>query len=75
MTTVKLESPVEEAILSPKEQVLEGVRNLPDNVTFEEILYWVDLMERLRLSDEDVREGRVYTHEEARALMDKWLTA
>jgi len=62
------------ATVTAKEEVLEMLRHLPDNVTFEEILYHIEMLEGLRLSEQDSREGRVITNAEFKERMKEWLT-
>lgn len=62
------------ATTTAKEEVIEMLRHLPDNVTFEEILYHVEMLEGLKLSEQDSLEGRVITHGEFKERMKEWLT-
>ncbi len=44
--------------------MIEALNHLPDNATYEDILYEIEFLERLDRSEQDIREGRFFTHEE-----------
>lgn len=77
------QAPNREAAMSPtapaetrtaKEEVMELLREMPDNSTLEEIMYELYVWEKLKISEQDSREGRVYTHEEMKEQLKQWLT-
>ena len=57
---------------SVKSEVLAMIRRLPNDCTLEDIRYHLDLLEELKLSEEDSEQGRVITNEEARELFQSW---
>lgn len=60
--------------LSPKEQVLAMLADMPDDAGFEEIQYDIYLLEGLNIAERDIREGRVHTQAEIEERMKQWLT-
>jgi hypothetical protein len=60
---------------SPKTRVIEMLRHLADDATYEDIPYHVEMLEGLDLSEQDSREGRVITNEEFKERMEPWLSA
>jgi predicted transcriptional regulator len=55
-----------------KKQVLEIVKDLPEEVDIDEIMYRLYLRQKLEAAEEDVREGRVVSHEEVLKETSKW---
>jgi hypothetical protein len=59
---------------TPKASVIEALSHLPDDATYEDILYHVEMLEGLDLSEQDSREGRVITHDEFKERVKQWLS-
>ena len=55
-----------------KQELHKLVEDLPEPVETDEVLYRLYLREKLNAAEEDVREGRVLTHEEVVAETAKW---
>jgi hypothetical protein len=55
-----------------KQELHQIVEDLPEPVEMDEVLYRLYLREKLNAAEEDVREGRVVTHEEVVAETAKW---
>jgi predicted RNA-binding protein YlqC (UPF0109 family) len=47
-----------------KKKILELIKDLPDEVDIEEIIYRLYLRQKLEVAEKDVQEGRVISHEE-----------
>ena len=56
---------------SVKEQIIEAVKTLPDNATWEDALYTLFLCSKLKESEDDIKNGRVMTIEESKERMRK----
>lgn len=76
-------APNREAAMSPtapaetktaKEEVIDMLRRLPDDLTYEDIIYHVSVLEKWKESEEASREGRVFTQEEVEERLKQWLT-
>ncbi len=59
--------------ISAKDLVIEFVKNLPDNLTMEQIMYRISFEQNLLTAQEQVRKGQVHSHEEVKELVKKWL--
>jgi predicted transcriptional regulator len=54
--------------MTDKEQVIKLIRALPDDATFEEILYRCYVVARVREGEQAIREGRVVPHENVKKM-------
>jgi predicted transcriptional regulator len=54
------------AIASPKQATLQLVERLEDDVTFEDIIYELYVLEKIQRGMKDAEEGRVVSHTEAK---------
>ena len=57
-----------------KQELHKLVEALPEQVEIDEVIYRLDLREKLEAAEEDIREGRLLTHEEIVAETGKWFT-
>lgn len=55
-----------------KEEVLALLRQLPDEVEIEELIYRLYLREKLAAAEADVAAGRTFTSEEMRTQAARW---
>lgn len=55
-----------------KEEVMQILRDLPDNSTLEEIQYRLYVRQKIQRGLKDVEKGRTYTQDEVEKRMDKW---
>ena len=58
---------------SAKEEVMEILKGLPDNSTFEEIQYHLYVRQKIERGIKDIEEGRSFTQEEMERRMGRWL--
>ena len=56
---------------SVKDSVIDFVKNLPDDLTVEEIAYKLYLDERINKAQKQMKDGNYLTHEEARERLKK----
>lgn len=61
------------AFESPKQATLDLVQRLKDDVTFEDIMYELYVLQGIERGLKDSAEGRTLTHEQARQRLDRWL--
>lgn len=54
------------ALPSAKQATLQLVERLPDDVSFEDIIYQLYVLEKIQRGMKDAEEGRVVSHEEAK---------
>ena len=50
-----------------KQIAMDAIATLPDSTNFDDIMRTLDILRRNERAMEDIREGRVYTTEEAKA--------
>ena len=58
---------------SAKQATLDLVKRLEDDVSFEEIIYELYVLEKIQRGMKDAEEGRVVSHEEAKQRLSRWL--
>jgi len=56
----------------PKQEVIDLVRQLPDDVDVEDLIYRLYLREKLAAAEADIAAGRTLSTEEVRAEAAKW---
>ena len=56
---------------SAKEEVMQLLKELPDNSTLEEIQYHLYVCQKIQRGITDVEEGRTYTQEEMEKRVEK----
>lgn len=56
-----------------KENIINMIKNLPENVSMEDIIEAIYVRKKIEKGMKDSEEGRVYTHEEAKEILKKWL--
>ena len=57
---------------SVKNAVIEFIKNLPDELTVEEIAYKLYLDDRINKARRQMKERNYLTHEEAKERLKKW---
>lgn len=55
-----------------KQEALEAIQRLPDNVGFEEIVYRLYVLNKIHQGMEDIEAGRTITHEELVREIEQW---
>jgi len=64
-----------EIMKSLKRSVEEMVRGLPDNSTVEDIQYHLYVLDKIQKGQEAIRDGKSFSHEEAKARLAKWISS
>ena len=57
-----------------KQQVLDLIKDLPEEVYIDEVMYRLYLRQKLEAAEKDVREGRLISQEEVIKETSKWFT-
>lgn len=65
--------PSTSAMPSAKQATLRLVERLDDDVSFEDIIYELYVLEKIQRGMKDAEEGRVVSHEEAKERLGRWL--
>jgi hypothetical protein len=61
------------AIPSAKQATLKLVERLDEEVSFEDIIYELYVLEKIQCGMKDAEQGRVVGHEEAGERLEQWL--
>ncbi|MBI4614302.1 MAG: hypothetical protein HY720_11880 [Planctomycetes bacterium] len=56
----------------PKTRILELLREFPDDVEVEEVIYRLYLLEKIAAAEEDIAAGRTLSAQEAGDEIAKW---
>lgn len=56
-----------------KQKIHRTIDSLPDNLTIDQIIEEMILLDKIEQGILDAKEGRVYTTEEAKDRLKKWL--
>ena len=59
---------------SAKEEAIQLIRRLPDDITLDDIQYHPCVQQKVRRGMQDVEEGRVYSREEVEKRMKRWVS-
>ncbi|MBI3662594.1 MAG: hypothetical protein HY234_06030 [Acidobacteria bacterium] len=60
-------------VMTAKEKALKVIENLPEDVSFDDILEELYVQEKIERGLEDVEAGRLISHEEAKKRLARWL--
>jgi len=58
---------------SLKKEVISLIKELPDDVTLNDIIYHLYVKQKLLKAKEDIAQGRTYSHEQVKKMAEKWL--
>ena len=56
-----------------KENIIEMIKTLPNDVSMEDIIEAIYVRQKIEKGLKDSEEGKLYTHEEAKQRLSKWL--
>lgn len=59
--------------MTDKQRALETINKLPDTATLEDIMAELFFRQKVERGLEDIREGRVVSHDEAKRRLSQWL--
>jgi predicted transcriptional regulator len=59
-------------MMSAKEQVLQAITRLPDDIDFRDAADEIAFLAAMREAERDIDEGRVVTNEEMKARIVEW---
>jgi len=60
-------------INSIKKEVISLIKDLPDNITLDDIIYHLYVKQKLLKAKKYIAQGRTYSHEEVKKMAEKWL--
>jgi len=56
-----------------KTQIIDSLSNLPENVTIDQVIDHLVIVEKIQKGLEDSANGRVYNKDQAKSKLKKWL--
>ncbi len=56
-----------------KDQLLATIQSLPDEISFEELLEKLFVIEKIDKGIKDYHEGKTYSNDQAKERLEKWL--
>jgi len=57
---------------SAKQEALQAIQQLPDNVNFDEIVYRLYVINKVHQGMKDVEKGNTISHEELKREIEQW---
>jgi predicted transcriptional regulator len=58
--------------MSVKEQVLQAIQRLPDDIDFKDVTDEIALLAAVHEAEEDIQEGRLVSNEQMRSRIEGW---
>ena len=58
--------------MSVKEQVLQAIQRLPDDIDFRDVTDEIALLAAVHEADQDIQEGRLVSNEQMRSRIEGW---
>lgn len=55
-----------------KSEILNGIKNMPDEVTLDELIDRFIFIEKIKKGLKSAEEGKLKTHDEVKNLVNKW---
>ena len=59
--------------MTAKQQAIETISHLPENVGWQDIEYQIYILRKVRESEASEARGEIYTTEEARKRLSRWI--
>ena len=59
--------------MTAKEEILELMKQIPDDLTVDEALEQLQLLYDVQKGLEEAKRGKTVSHEEAKQMINKWL--
>lgn len=56
-----------------KEEVISLIKELPEDITLDDIIYHLYVKQKLIKAKEDISQGRTLSHEQVKEMAEKWL--
>jgi len=56
-----------------KEKIKKSIDTLPDNLTIDQVIDRMIMLDKIEQGLKDVEDGNVYTNEEVKDKLNKWL--
>lgn len=63
----------ENIMATQKENIIQMIKNLPDDISLEYIIEAIYVRQKIEKGLKDSKEWNLYTHEDAKERLEKWL--
>ncbi|MEJ7643720.1 MAG: hypothetical protein WKF87_03940 [Chryseolinea sp.] len=57
-----------------KSVVIDSISNLPDEFSIDEVIERLIILEKIEEGQQQIKEGKINTEEEAKTKLNKWLS-
>jgi hypothetical protein len=64
---------VKRGYMLTKEKIKKSIDSLPDDLTIDQVIDRIIMLDKIEQGLKDVEEGNVYTSDEVKAKLGKWL--
>ncbi|MBI4548267.1 MAG: hypothetical protein HY707_09820 [Ignavibacteriae bacterium] len=71
--SAKKKSSAQSILAKPKQATLKMLRNLRDDVTYEDIMYELYVMQKIENGMKQIMQGKTIPHDEVKKRLKKWL--
>ena len=71
--STKKKTSIQSALSKPKQATLKMLQSLKDDVTYEDIMYELYVLEKIYNAEQQLDRGEFYTHEEVKKKLKQWL--
>ena len=71
--STKKKSSVQSILTKPKQATLKMLRNLRDDVSYDDIMYELYVLEKIQRGLRELDQGKGIPHEEVKKSLSKWL--
>ena len=61
--------------MTPKQKTLQVLATMPEDASYDELSQEVKIVAALEEAEQDVRAGRVVSHEEAKRRLSQWISS
>ncbi len=55
-----------------KEKIKVLLDRIPDDITLEDLQYYIFILQRLEKGEQQIKDGKFYTSDEMKGLLEEW---
>lgn len=56
-----------------KEDITHLIKRLPDDCTLEDVQYHLYVLQKLQRGEQEIQEGKGFSHEQAKSRLSRWI--
>jgi len=61
--------------MTPKQKALRALATLPEDATYQDLQEEVRILAALEEAEQDIREGKLTSHDDAKRLLAEWISS